>query len=95
MLSAEHRYANVGVAHFEHVPLDAVDFVTEHDADREAGLPIEEIHGMDAGFYGRNLIAALLQVLEGIGRARACGSTGRAHRSRAPFSSETCGAGVR
>src|ERR1035441_6095504 len=42
--------------------------MSEQDTDRKTRLPVEKIHGVDAGFDCRNLIVALTQVLNHLAR---------------------------
>src|SRR6266545_95534 len=58
VLGAEHRDADVGVAAGGNPGADAVDFVSEDDADRESGDPVEEVDSVEGGFDGGQLVAA-------------------------------------
>src|SRR5208337_114848 len=64
MLAAEHRNADVGVAARQQRLVQALGFVAEQHADREARLPIVEIGGMNAGFDGCDFRALLAQLAD-------------------------------
>jgi len=52
MFKAEHRDADMRIASSEKIRAQAIHFVAEQNADGEARLPIEDIHGAQRGFYG-------------------------------------------
>jgi len=64
MLAAEHGNADVRVAAFEQGRAETFCFMSEQNADRKAGAPVEQINSVDAGFDGGDLVAALVQLID-------------------------------
>ena len=56
MLEAEHGNSNVCVAEFDQILRHAIRFIPENHANRKPRLPVEQIHGANAGFDNRKLI---------------------------------------
>ena len=52
VLDSQHGNADVGVGARGQLGPDAVDFISENQADRKCGLPIEQVDGFDAGLDG-------------------------------------------
>ncbi len=50
------------VAQFEQFRRQAVDLVSEQNADRKSSPPVEDVHGLIAGFDSGNLITLASQV---------------------------------
>src|SRR5438477_5177980 len=49
VLVPQHRNSHVCVAEFEQSRIESIDFMSEQNAHRKNGLPVEQIDGMDAG----------------------------------------------
>jgi Arc/MetJ-type ribon-helix-helix transcriptional regulator len=56
MLEPEHRNAHVGIGERGDFGRESVRLMAEDDADGEARLPVEEVHGVNAGLNGGDFV---------------------------------------
>ncbi len=64
MFAAQHGNAHVGIAQSQQRCGQAIHFVPEQHAHREARLPIIQVGGMNAGFHCGDFVALLAEMRE-------------------------------
>ena len=85
MFAAEHGNAHVGIAQSQQRIGQAIHFMPEQNADREARLPIVQVGGVNAGFDGGDFVALLAETQDERAQDRRDAPRERSLRRRARF----------